>query len=222
MGFIVAIDGPAGSGKGTVTKLVAEREKLVNIDTGAMYRCVALKLLHEKITENETDKIEKLLENIKIELKKEDEKQLVFLEGKNVTENIRTPEVDSVVAKFAALKVVREKMTPMQQEMGKTQDLVMEGRDIGTTVFPNADIKIYLDASFEERANRRYKQNQEKGIKCTYEEVLESIIERHKLETEREIAPLIRTEDAIYIDSSNLEINEVVDKICRLIKEKRK
>ena len=221
MAFVVAIDGPAGSGKGTITKLVAEKTGLVNIDTGAMYRCVALKSLKSNIGCEEIEKVEKLLEDIKIEIKREGEEQIIFLDGEDVSTEIRTPEVDACVAKFAALACVRNKVTPMQREMGQKQDIIMEGRDIGTTVFPNADVKIYLDASVEERAKRRYKQNLEKGINISYEEVLDSIIKRHKLETEREIAPLIQAEDAIYLDSSDLTIEQVVARVIEIINKKR-
>ena len=221
MAFVVAIDGPSGSGKGTITKLVAERTGLVNIDTGAMYRCVALKSLKSNIGCEDIERVEKLLEDIKIEIKREGEEQIIFLDGEDVSTQIRTPEIDACVAKFAALACVRNKVTPMQREMGQKQDIIMEGRDIGTTVFPNADVKIYLDASVEERARRRYKQNIEKGIQTSYEEVLDSIIKRHKLETEREISPLVQAEDAIYLDSSNLTIEEVVARVIEIINEKR-
>ena len=221
MGFIVAIDGPAGSGKGTVTKLIAEKENLVSIDIGAMYRCVALDCLDNGIEPTNLDGIEKVLERVKIELKNVNGNLTVILNGRDVTKDIRTPRVDEVVAKFAAIKCVRDKMTPLQREMAKVQDIVMEGRDIGTVVFPNADVKIYLECSVEERAKRRYKQNQEKGINCTYEEVLQSIIERNRLETERDIAPLVKADDAVLVDSSDLSIDEVVQKIVQIIKERR-
>lgn len=221
MAFVVAIDGPAGSGKGTVTKLVGKKMGLVNIDTGAMYRCVTLECLNQNILPEELEKIEKVLKNIDIKFKKDNEKDLIFLNGIDVTEEIRTTKVNTNVAKFAAVKIIRDKVTPMQREMGKNSDIIMEGRDIGTVVFPNADVKIFLDCSVEERARRRYKQNQEKGIKSTYEEVLESIKERHKLETEREVAPFVQAEDAIYVDSTNLTIEEVVSKIIEIIEEKK-
>lgn len=221
MGFIVAIDGPAGSGKGTITKIIAEKRNLVSIDTGAMYRCVALDCLNNKVDYTDLEGIEKILEKIQIELKNKEGKQQVLLNGQDVTQKIREPKVDEVVAKFAALKSVRDKVTPMQRDMGKIQDIIMEGRDIGTVVFPNADVKIFLDCSVEERANRRYKQDLEKGIKVTYEEVLESIIERNKLETEREIAPFIKAEDAIVVDSTNLTIEEVVEEIIKIIDSKK-
>lgn len=219
MGFVVAIDGPAGSGKGTITKQIAQRLNLVNVDTGAMYRCVTLKAIRSQIDSSELEKVEKMLDETNIEIERDGEIQTFLLDGENVSNQIRTPEVDSQVAKFAALACVRNKMTPLQRKMGEKENIIMEGRDIGTTVFPEADVKIYLDASVEERARRRYKQNQEKGIEISYEEVLESIKQRHKLETEREIAPLRQAEDAIYIDSSNMTIEEVVEKISKIIEK---
>lgn len=220
MSFVVAIDGPAGTGKGTITKLVSEELGLINIDTGAMYRCVALASLRKNVNETEVEKVEEVLKNIKIEFKREEGNIIVFLNGEDVSKKIRTPEVNACVAKFAALKCVRDKMTPLQQEMGKLGNIIMEGRDIGTAVFPNADVKIYLDASIEERAMRRYKQNIEKGINQSYEEVLESIKQRHILETTREINPLRKAEDAVLIDTTNLTIPEVKEKVINIIKEK--
>lgn len=222
MSFIVAIDGPAGSGKGTITKKVAERLNLINIDTGAMYRCVALRALEKGVNVTEIEKLEKMLEtDIIIELKRKEDEQKVFLNGIDVSEKIRTVEVDDCVAKYAALKCVRDRMTPMQREMSKLGNIIMEGRDIGTAVFPNADVKIFLNASIEERAKRRYKQDIEKGMQVTYEEILEGMRERHKLETEREIAPLRKAEDAIEVDSSNMTVEEVTQKICEIIEEKK-
>lgn len=221
MGFIVAVDGTAGSGKGSVTKVIAERLGLIAIDTGAMYRCVALECINRKITCEELEKIKEVLNNIDIEIKREDSNQLIFLNGKDVTRDIRTTEVDAVVAKFAAIKEVREKMTPIQRKMAENNDIIMEGRDIGTVVFPNADVKVFLDCSLEERAMRRYKQNKSKGIQSTYEEVLEGLKERHKLETQREIAPLIQAPDAVYIDSTGMSIEEEAEAVIKIIKEKR-
>ena len=222
MGFIVAVDGVAGSGKGSITKIIAERLGLIAIDTGAMYRCVALECIRQQITSDELEKIKKVLENIDIQIIRENSEKLIFLKGKDVSKEIRTTEVDAVVAKFAAIKEVREKMTPIQRKMGESNDIIMEGRDIGTVVFPNADVKVFLDCSVEERARRRYKQNIEKGIETTYEEVLESIKERHRLETERDIAPLVQAPDAIYIDSTGMTVEEEANAVIQLINEKRK
>ena len=222
MGFIVAVDGTAGSGKGTITKIIAEKLNLISIDTGAMYRCVALECINKNINYTEIEKIKEVLKDINIELKKENNLQVVILNGKDVTREIRTPEVDNVVAKFAAIKEVRDKITPIQRKMGQDANIIMEGRDIGTVVFPNADVKVFLDCSVEERARRRYNQDLEKGIETTYEEVLESIKERHKLETERKIAPLVQAPDAVYIDSTNMTIYEEAEAVIKIIEEKRK
>lgn len=219
MGIVVALDGPAGSGKGTITKLVAKELGLVNIDTGAMYRCVTLDCLNNNVKPDEFEKIAEILENVDIQLKREGDNQIILLNGQDVSKEIRTERIDEMVAKFAAIKIVRDKITPLQQKMGENTDIIMEGRDIGTVVFPNADVKIFLDCSLEERAKRRYKQNVERGLNTPYEEVLSELIKRHKLETEREVAPLIQAEDAIYLDSSNLNIEEVTEETIRIIKE---
>jgi len=219
MGIVIAIDGPAGSGKGTVTKLIAEKLGLVNIDTGAMYRCVALECLNKNIKPKELEKIAEILENIDIKLKREGNNQTVWLNGEDVSKEIRTERIDDAVAKYAAIKIVRDKVTPIQQKMGENANIIMEGRDIGTVVFPNADVKIFLDCSIEERARRRYKQNLERGIESSYEEVLSALIERHRLETERTIAPFVKAEDAIVVDSSNINIEEEIVEIINIIQE---
>lgn len=217
MSFIIAIDGPAGAGKGTITKQVADQLGFINIDTGAMFRCVTLKILQEKI-EIENDKaMEKLLEIIEIEIKESEE---VFLNGENVTKKIRENEVNNMVSPVSVIPMVREKLLSLQRKMAEGRNVIMEGRDIGTVVFPNADVKIYLDATPEERARRRVKQNQEKQIPCTYEEVLQGIIERDKRDASRKIAPLKQAEDAIYIDSSDMSIEEVSSKIIKIVQEK--
>lgn len=221
MSFIVGIDGPAGTGKGTITKLVAEELNLINIDTGAMYRCVALAASRKGIKETETEKLEELLNEIDIKLYREDGNIKVFLNGEDVSSRIRENDINNCVAKYAAVKCIRDRMTPMQRKMGENANIIMEGRDIGTVIFPDADVKIYLDASLEERARRRYKQNIEKGITDeTYEEVLENIKQRHILETTRKINPLRRADDAILIDTTTLTIEEVKNKVIEIIKEK--
>jgi len=218
MAFVVAIDGPAGTGKGTITKIIAEKENLINIDTGAMYRCVALECIEKNISSKDEEKIKEVLENIDIQLKNINGVQKVFLNGKDVSEKIRTPEVDSEVAVFAALKIVRDKVTPLQRKMGEKNDIIMEGRDIGTVVFPNADIKIYLDASEEVRAQRRYAENMQNGIDMTYEEVLENVKMRDYNDMHKKVGALKKAEDAIIIDSTDLTIDEVVEKIKNRIK----
>ncbi len=217
MSFIVAIDGPAGSGKGSVTKKVGEKLGLINIDTGAMFRCVTLNMIQEKVALEEEEKIREILRNIEIDLKENEE---VFLNGINVSQKIRENEVTKNVSPVSVIPMVREKLLILQRKMAEGKNVIMEGRDIGTVVFPNANVKIYLDASPEERARRRVKQNQEKGIQSSYEEVLRSIMDRDKRDKNREIAPLKQAEDAIYIDSSNMTIGEVVDNIVKIIQEK--
>lgn len=213
MSFIVAIDGPAGTGKGTVTKIIAEKLNLIYIDTGAMYRAVALKFVQNNIKPEELEKIEEILDNTSIKLNKIDGKQQVLLDENDVTKEIRTPIIDEMTSKFSTIKQVRDKMTFLQRQMKNEGNIIMEGRDIGTVVFPNADVKIFLDASLDEIANRRYKQNLERGIKCSLDEVKKDIKKRNKRDSERDIAPLKQAEDAIYIDTTNLTIDEVVEKI---------
>ena len=219
MSFIVAIDGPAGSGKGTIAKKVASKINAINIDTGAMFRCVALQALRENVSLEEIEKIKNILNNIEIDLKPNGK---VFLNGKDVSKAIREEEVSKYSSPISTISDVREKLLHMQRKLGEFNDIVMEGRDIGTVVFPNANVKIYLDASPEERARRRIRQNLEKGIKSNYEEVLEEIKKRDFRDISRDIAPLKKAEDAIYIDSTNLSIEEVTEKILDIIKSKIK
>lgn len=215
MSIVVAIDGPAGSGKGTVAKLISKDLGFVNIDTGATFRCVALAMIQNNIKKEEEDKIEELLKSIKIDMKPNG---TVLLNNEIVTDRIRENDVNGLVSPISVIKIVRDKLLEIQRKIAEGKNVVMEGRDIGTVVFPKADVKIYLDASPEERAKRRLKQNQEKGIESSYEEVLKNIIDRDKRDSSREIAPLKKAEDAILIDSTNLEINEVVTAIEKIIK----
>ena len=220
MGFIVALDGPAGSGKGTVTKEVAKRMNLINIDTGAMYRCVTLLMIRQNVKLDELEKIQKILDDIHIQFKVENENQKVCLNNEDVSLEIRTQKVNELVSPVSTIKIVRDRLADLQRKMAESIDVIMEGRDIGTTVFPNADVKIYLDATPEERARRRVLQNEEKGIVSSYEEVLENIKDRDKRDSTREIAPLKRADDAIYVDSTNLNIEQVVEKIIGIINDK--
>lgn len=221
MAFIVAIDGPAGSGKGTITNLVGKRMNLINIDTGAMYRCISLYMLRNKISKEDKEAIKKMLEEIKIDMKKIDGVDKFYLNGEDVSGLIREKEVNEIVSQVSHIIEVREAMVKLQRKMGEDLDIIMEGRDIGTNVFPNADVKIYLDATAEERANRRLKQNMEKGIESNYEEILENIKFRDHNDKTSDVAPLRQAEDAIYVDSTHLTIEEVVDKISKIIEEKK-
>ena len=218
MSFIVAIDGPAGAGKGTITKLVGKKLGLVNIDTGATFRCVALNMIQKQIDIQEEEKIETMLSKINIEMHPDGK---IFLNEEEVTKRIRENDVNNLVSPISVLPTVRNKLLEVQRNIAKGKDVIMEGRDIGTVVFPNADVKIYLDATPEERARRRVLQNKEKGIECSYEKVLEGIKDRDKRDSTREIAPLKKAEDAIYVDSTNLNIEQVVDKIIEIIKSKQ-
>lgn len=222
MGFIVAIDGPAGSGKGTVTQILAKKLKLNSIDTGAMYRCVTLAILRNNIDLNNIEKIKELLNTIKIELIEEKNNQIVKLNGEDVSKEIRQNPVNKMVSIVSAVKEVRLKLVEMQREMAKTQDIIMEGRDITTVVFPNADLKIYLDADIEERAKRRFKQNISKNIECTYEEILEDMKIRDENDKNKEMGALKIADDAIVIDSTNLTQKQLVTKIKKLIKKEHK
>ena len=219
MSFVVAIDGPAGAGKGTITKLVGEKLGLVNIDTGATFRCVALNMIQDNIKINEEEKIKEMLETINIEMHTDG---TIILNNKNVTHKIRENDVNNLVSPVSVLPIVRNKLLDVQRNIAKGKNVIMEGRDIGTVVFPDADVKIYLDATAEERAKRRVLQNQEKGIEGSYNEVLKEIKERDKRDSTREIAPLKRAEDAIYVDSTNLSIEQVVEEIIEIIKKKKK
>ena len=221
MAFIVAIDGPAGSGKGTITSLVGKRMNLVNIDTGAMYRCISLYMIRNNISKDDKEAIKKMLEEIKIDMKKIDGVDKFYLNGEDVSGKIREKEVNEIVSQVSHIIEVREAMVDLQRKMGENLDIIMEGRDIGTNVFPNADVKIYLDATPEERAMRRLRQNREKNIECTYEDVLANIKYRDNNDRTSDVSPLRQAEDAIYVDSTNLSIEEVVDKISGIIQEKR-
>ena len=209
---IIAIDGPAGAGKSTVSKICAARLGYTYIDTGAMYRAVALKTLASGKPASE-----KLIRDIEIKL---DESARVFLDGREVTREIRTPEVSRGASDVATLGYVRRKLTELQRAMAARGSVIMDGRDIGTQVLPNADLKIFLTATVEERARRRYEELKAKGITVDFAQVVKDIQLRDKQDSEREIAPLAQAADAILLDSTNLTIEEVVAEIMRLAKSK--
>ena len=222
MSFIVGIDGPSGTGKGTVTKRLAKKYNLLNIDTGATYRCVTLEMLRKNIQLDDEEKIAKMLQDINIEMKNIDGNLHVFLDGEDVSEEIRGKEVSQNVSQVSSIKQIRLEMAKLQRKMAQGQDTIMEGRDICTVVFPTADIKIYLDADDEERAKRRYKQNQEKGIDMSFEEVLENIRKRDKIDKEKEYGALKVAPGAHVIDSTNMSIKQVEKEISKLIDKKLK
>lgn len=216
--MIIAIDGSSGSGKGTIAKEIAKSLNLLHIDSGAIYRALTLKLLKENISLNDKTNIIKTCAKADIKLLPNED---VLLDNINVTNDIRSIEVTNNVFKISGIKEVREIVRKVQNEYSKNGNIVMEGRDITTVILPNADYKIYLDATKEERARRRYLSNIEKGIDCTFESVLDNIIKRDESDINREYGKLEIAEDAIYIDTTNLSIKEVVDKILNIIKKKR-
>lgn len=214
MNKIIAIDGPAGSGKGTLAKELAKKYHLVNIDTGATYRALALKTINAGIDISEKDKIIELAKNIQIELLPDGR---VILDEEDVTQEIRSKEVTLIVSPISGIPEVREIMVEIQRKIAKGKDVVMEGRDITTVVFPDAQYKFYLDADLDIRAHRRHQEIKEKGINMTYEEVYENIKNRDYNDTHKEVGALMRTNDQIYIDSSNLTVSEEIDLIDKII-----
>ena len=218
--MIVAIDGPAGSGKGTVAKEIAKRMGLINLDTGATYRCVALACVRNGVTLEQKDEIISLAGEQDIRFEYEDSAIKVFLNGEDVTTEIRSAPVSKIVSQISSLVPVRLKMVELQRKMAEGNNVIAEGRDMTTYVFPNAEVKIYLDADVEERARRRYKENKEKGIDLTYEEVLENIKIRDENDKHKEIGSLMVAEDAVIVDTTKLSIKEMVDEVERVILEK--
>ncbi len=214
--FIVTVDGPAGSGKSTIAKIIAKKYGFTYLDTGAMYRMIALYALENNVDLEDSKAIENMLENTKLDIVG----NKFFLNGKDVSEEIRTPRVSAVVSPVAAIKEVRVKLVDLQREISKGKSVILDGRDIGTVVFPNGDVKIYLVASPEERAKRRLKEYEEKGVEADYESVLASIKERDYIDSTRKESPLKKAEDAHEIDSSVMSIEEVVEAISKYIDEK--
>lgn len=214
--MVIAIDGPAGAGKGTIASLVAAKLGLVNIDTGAMYRALTLAVIKNSINKNDESRIIELAKTIKIEF---DENNKIYLNDIDVSEEIRNSEVSNLVSEISSIKEVREIMVDAQRDLAKGLNVIMEGRDITTVVFPKADYKFYLDASVDERAHRRYIQNKEKGLDVDLEEIKKSIEKRDYIDMHKEVGALKRCNDQIYIDSTNMTIDEVVDFIVKRVGE---
>lgn len=212
--FVVAIDGPAGAGKSTVAQIVAAKLNYTYIDTGAMYRAVAYKAL--KAGEVTDRAIEDAADSIEIVLRYSEGKTVVFADGENVTEAIRTPEVTGIVSRVAALSAVRSRLVLLQREMAKGGGVVMDGRDICAHVLPEADVKLFLTATIEERARRRWKELKEKGYEVDLAKLRDQIAARDKMDSEREISPLIKAEDARLLDTTNLSIDEAAEAILKL------
>lgn len=216
----VAIDGPASSGKSTISKFIAKETGFLYLDTGAMYRATTLAFLRNNISVDDASAIDELLENLVISFKNTEDGQLVYLNGEDVTREIRDLEVTRNVSEVSAIKAVRVKLVKMQQEIAENHSIIMDGRDIGTVVLPNAELKIFLVASVKERALRRFRENQEKGIELSLEKLEEEIAHRDFLDSTRKESPLKKADDAIEIDTTSLSIQEVVSKITNLIQEK--
>ena len=217
--MIIAVDGPAGSGKGTVTKRIEKELGFLNLDTGATYRCVAVQVLRENVSLKDEEEIIKIANDIDIKINNTGDKDIILLNGEDVSKEIRTKEVTSIVSQVSSIIPVREKMVEVQRKLANGKNVIVEGRDIGTVVFPNADIKIYLDASEEIRAQRRYEENKQNEIDTTYEEVLENVKMRDYNDMHKKVGALKKADDAIVVDSTNLTIDQVVEKIKYIIKE---
>ena len=218
MGYNVAIDGPAGAGKSTIAKLVAKEKGYIYVDTGAMYRGLAIHFLDKGIKPGETDKVIEACKDAEVTIAYEDGVQHVYLNGTDISSRLRNEEVGNMASVTSAIPEVRKKLLELQQNLAKTQNVIMDGRDIGTCVLPDADVKVYLTASVETRAKRRYQELQEKGEDCNLEEIAHDIEERDHRDMTREIAPLKQAEDATLIDSSDMTIDEVVKAIVDLCK----
>ncbi len=209
--MIIAIDGPAGSGKSTIAKLIAEDLGLVYLDTGAMYRLVTLKALNEGILDD-LEKIKKMLDNLNIDIRENS----FYLDNADVSDEIRKPAVSENVSNIAAIREVREKMVDLQRKFSKSKNVILDGRDIGTVVFPNADVKIFLVADAKERANRRYKELIVKGENVKIEEIYENILKRDEIDSTRKESPLKKAEDAIEVDTTSKNIEQVKNEILNI------
>ena len=212
--MIIAIDGPAGAGKSTIAKLLAKQLGFLYIDTGAMYRALTLKAIEEKIDAKDTKRLIQLTQNTNIDLKNSADGGLkVMLDGKDVSALIREPRITKLVSDVAKIKEVRQIMLKLQRKLGQEGDSILDGRDIGTVVFPDADKKFYLDASPQERVRRRHQELNELGQKVSCEDVHKDIQNRDTIDSTREFAPLKKADDAVYIDTTNMPIEEVVKEL---------
>jgi len=220
MSVNVAIDGPAGAGKSSVAKLVSKKLGYIYVDTGALYRTVGLYSIRKGIDTKNADSVIETLKDINVELKFIDDAQHVFLNGEDVSEAIRTPEASMGASNVSAIPKVREFLFDLQRDIAKKNDVIMDGRDIGTVVLPDAQIKIFLTASAESRAQRRYKELIEKGEKVDFNDVLDDINKRDYQDSHREIAPLKQAEDAVFVDNSNCNLEEGAQLLLDIIKEK--
>lgn len=216
MGYNVAIDGPAGAGKSTIAKLVAEKKGYIYVDTGAMYRGLAIHFLDKGIQAEETEKVIEACKDADVKIQYENGTQQVYLNGTNITGRLRDEAVGKMTSKCSVIPKVREKLLDLQRDLARIQDVIMDGRDIGTCVLPSADVKVYLTASVETRAKRRYDELMAKGERCDLEEIARDIKERDFRDMNRETAPLKKAEDAVLIDSSDMTIEEVVEAIAGL------
>lgn len=218
MTYNIAIDGPAGAGKSTIAKRVSGELSFIYVDTGAMYRSIALYLLRKDISATDVEAVKVALEDIEIAIQYVNGEQHVLLNGEDVSGQIRTEEVGNMASKSSALPCVRAKLLELQKKLAREYDVVMDGRDIGTNILPDAQLKIYLTASVDTRASRRYKELIEKGTDCDLEAIKKDIEQRDYQDMHRETAPLMQAKDAVYLDSSDMTIDQVVEKIKSLAK----
>lgn len=216
--MIVAIDGPSGAGKSTLAKRVAKELRFTYLDTGAIYRALALKILRRRVDLNDTAALSAIVQDSDIDLRGRDGQLQVILDGQDVSALIRTPEVSQMASKASAIPMVRHRLLHLQRELGRRGNVVAEGRDIGTVVFPDAQVKIYLDASIEERARRRFHELRAAGREASLAETISEMKERDKRDSERDIAPLRKADDALAVDSSGLTADAVAEKVLQLIK----